>query len=71
MREMTNRGLSLVPACYLDDRGRDRCESDDKIAYPSERAAMEAAAARRQYINKNLTVYKAEPCGHWHMTSAK
>ena len=68
---MTNRRLSLVPGCYLDDAGRDRCETTEKVAYPSEGAAKEAAAARRYYIKRDLSVYKAEPCGHWHLTSAE
>lgn len=67
---MTNRRLSFIPGCYLDDSGRDRCETTDKVAYPDEAAARDAADARRYYIKKNLTTYKAA-CGHWHLTSEK
>ena len=62
------RGVSLLPRCYMDDRGRNRCEEDDKVAYESQGEADRAAADRRAFTNGELRTYLGD-CGWWHMTS--
>ena len=61
--------ISLKEGCYLDDSGRDRCQASHKIAYDSEREAMQAANARRFFIKRDLSAYQDKSCGHWHLTS--
>ena len=66
---MTERGLSFVEGCYLDNKGRDRCETTNKVAYASEQEAKAAARARRFYIKTDLSPYLDESCQHYHLTS--
>lgn len=59
----------MLPNCYLDTAGRDRCEADDKVAYQTEDAACQALASRRVYSKQDLRAYQGD-CGYWHMTSS-
>ena len=65
---MTERGLSFVEGCYLDNKGRDRCETTNKVAYASEQEAKAAARARRFYIQSDLRPYLDESCQDYHLT---
>ena len=40
-------GLSLLPLCYMDRAGRDRCSSDSKVVYLSEREAQDSVELSR------------------------
>ncbi len=64
------KGISLLPGCYLDNAGRNRCEKDDKVAYETLEAAAAAVQQRRSYTRQQLRTYRGE-CGYWHMTSNK
>ena len=66
---MSERRLSFVQGCYFDGRGRDRCETTNKIAYASECEAVEAAAARRFFVKEDLRLYWDDNCLDWHLTS--
>ena len=54
--------------CYIDARGRFRCDDDNKVAYQTEREAVEALAFRQSFTRTQLRVYQSE-CGYWHFTS--
>ena len=61
-------GVSLLPGCYLDEAGRDRCEKDDKVAHETSEAAELAVQQRRIHTRQRLWVYHGD-CGYWHITS--
>ena len=61
-------GVSLLPRCYLDDAGRDRCEEDDKVAHKTFAAAEAAVEQRKAYTRQRLRTYQGD-CGYWHITS--
>ena len=63
------RGLSLLRRCYLDVRGRNRCEDCDKVAYETESEAHNAVQQRRSFTRQELRAYLSD-CGYWHMTSS-
>ena len=61
-------GVSLLPHCYLDDAGRDRCEKDGKVAHKTSAAAEASVQQRRAYTGQRLRTYQGD-CGYWHITS--
>ena len=62
------KGISLLPGCYLDDAGRDRCEKDDKVAHETPEAAEAAVSQRHTHARQRMRIYQGD-CGYWHMAS--
>ena len=68
-----NPGLSLLPNCYMDDQGRDRCDEDGKVPFRTETqaaATIEKLWRSGQLAGRAMSTYQGN-CGYWHLTSGK
>ena len=63
-------GHSLLPLCYMDRAGRDRCSSDSKVVYLSEREAQDSVELSRALSGLALRTYQGF-CGYWHLSSQR
>ena len=68
-----NTGLGLLPNCYMDSEGRDRCELDGKAPFrtePQAAAMIEKLWQSGQLAGRSMSTYQGR-CGYWHLTSGR